>query len=102
MNFEVHLTLCIIFLFSTWVYFLKCEINELRQRLTDATGEHEVAEHAVQVEHAMAAATGVSAGSMAHAHVVVMDKGHDRKPEAANVPHHHVQQRSGIPTWTIE
>ncbi len=96
MNIDLHITLCVIFIFSTWVYFLKCEINELRRRIDEHGGGHSYStttESAPSVQHApsLVGSPVVNAG---------------KKPVMAQVHAHagnaSAGQRGGIPTWTIE
>lgn len=93
MNWGIHLTICVTFLFSTWVYFLKCEINELRRRLSEASGEAQAA--APVPERATVLHPSLTAVSAAHA-------GHAHPPVAAAPAHRGYKQGSGIPTWKID
>jgi hypothetical protein len=96
MNWSIHLMICIIFVFSTWVYFLKCEINELRRRLNEASGDHPAPEPVSQpTAHPAMAMTPAPAGVTAKM---------DAKPAGSHAPAQHraYQPQAGIPTWKID
>jgi len=100
MNVDLHIMLCVIFIFSTWVYFLKCEISDLHRRLDEHSGEHA---YSTSTESAPSSAHGPSLTMSP-----VVSAGRKQVAPASQAPAHaHAGsassgQRGGIPTWTIE
>jgi hypothetical protein len=90
MNITIHVMLCILFLFSAWVYFLKCEINELHRRLDDHTGEK------------APSTTTEPASAMAPAMAAVPVRKANVPQSPSKQTHAAIGQHSGIPTWTIQ
>jgi hypothetical protein len=106
MNWAIHLTVCIIFVFATWVYFLKCEINELRRRIE----EHENDTVPLKAEETSDLITGPALQSaldgvqrvphvQAAGHATTR---HVQSQPAGAAPHPAYRQGAGIPTWKID
>lgn len=92
MNWGIHLSVCIMLLLGTWVYFLKCEINDLRRRLDEASGKHQAPEPAST--QPVTAHAPMGDAHMAHAGAAAAHA----KPAAPP----RVTQSTGIPTWKID
>ena len=88
MNIDLHITLCVVFIFSTWVYFLKCEINELRRRVDERAGDH-----------AHSTASELTASSSHETSLPTRQLATDaRKPVVAHAGAASPGRQSGIPT----